>query len=190
MYIDIPVTACLNLLRSHEKLLIQLLVQLIENQTSLGGHQCGIRICVFLIADIHDRLALLIHIVQHPDKVLLVIAVIPVAFRHHGLHLLQSALHDIMHHGNGNLRLSQRIHLVDDILADPALLFRGESGQCPVRALCHRIDHFLYIEGFPASVLLYHIYIPVRSECFSVIDIFSDCLIKIASHLHHSLLKL
>ena len=189
MDIDIPVPAGLNLLRGHEKFLIQFLVQLIEHQAPLGGHKRRVRIGVLLVPDIHDGLALLVHIVQHPHKVLLVIAVVPITLGHHGLYLLQSALHDIMHHGNGNLVLLHLIDLINNILADTALVLRSKLCQSPVGALGHRIDHLLYIEVLPASVLLYHPYFSYRSEILPVIHFFPGCLIKITAHISHSLPK-
>ena len=163
MHVDITVPAGLDLLRGHKKLLIQFLVQLIEDQASLGGNQSGIRIGILLIPDVHDGLALLVHVVQHPHEVLLVVAVIPVALRHDGLHLLQRALHHVMHHRDRDLVAFQLIHLLDHIAADLPVFLVRKPGQGAVGALSHRIDDLLDIEHFLRSVLLDHLYIPLRS---------------------------
>ena len=169
MHVDITVPAGLDLLRGHEKLLIQLLVQLIENQASFGGNQSGIRVGVLFVPDVHDGLALLVYIVQHPHEVLLVIAVIPVALRHDGLHLLQRALHHVMHHRNRDLIAFQLIHLLDHIAADLPVFLVRKPGQGAVGALSHRIDDLLNVEHFLRSVLLDHLHIPLRPVLFSVI---------------------
>ena len=189
MYIDISVPAGLYFLRSHEKFLVELLVQLIENQASLGGYQRGVRIGILLVPDIHNGLALLIYIVQHPHKILFIVPVIPVTLRHHRLHLFQRAFHDIVHNGDRHIFQSQLVHFINHAPADPTLLFFRESGQCPVCALRHGIDHLLYIEGLPASILLYNPDIPAWLKSFAVIHIFPDHMIKITAHHHHSLPK-
>ena len=159
MDIDIAVPAGLNLFRSHEKLLVQLLVQLIENQASLCGNQRRIGIGVLLIPDIHDGLAFLVNIIQHADKVLFVIAVIPIAFRYDGLYLLQCALHDIMHDRNGNFAALQLIHLFNHIAAYFSFLFIRKFGKGTVSALSYRIDNLLHIKGFSCPVLLDYLHV-------------------------------
>ena len=162
VHIDIAVTAGLDLLGRHEEFLIQLLIELIENQTSLGCDQSGVGVGILFIADVHDGLALLIHIIQHADKVLLIVAVIPVALRNQRLNLLQSALHDVVHDGNRNLIRIQLIHLVDHILTDMSLVFLGKFRQGSVCTFPDSVDHLLYIERFLAAVLLDHIHMAFR----------------------------
>ena len=69
-----------DLFRGQEELLVQFLVQLIEDQAALGGYQCGIRVGIFLVSDVHDGLALFVDIIQHPYKILLIVTIIAVAF--------------------------------------------------------------------------------------------------------------
>ena len=170
MNIDIAVPTSLNLVRGHKEFLIKLLVQLVEDQTPFRGHQCRIRIGILLVSYVHDGLALFIYIIQHTHKVLLIIAVIPIALSHHRLHLLQSVLHDIVHHRNGDFLHTHLIDLVHHVLTDPAFLLHAELGQSPIGAFAYGIYDFLHIEGFSASVLLYHGHFPCRFEGFPVID--------------------
>ena len=88
MHINIAVTTCLNLFRGQEEFLIQFLIQLIKDQTTLGRYQSGIRIGIFLIPDVHDGLTLFIDIIQHPYEILLIVTIIAIAFCDDRLHLL------------------------------------------------------------------------------------------------------
>ena len=182
MNINIPIAACLNFFRGHEKFLIKLLVQLVKYQASLCGNQRGICVGIFLVADIHDGLTFFIHIIQHPHKVLFVITIIPVAFRHYGLHLFQSALHNIMHDRNGNFGCVQFVYLINYILANQAFFFAGKFRQCSVCAFSYRIDHFLHVKGFPAAVLFDDAHIYRREKLLPIIDVFGNCLFKITAH--------
>ena len=88
MDINITVPAGLDLFRGQEELLVQFLVQLIEDQAALGGYQCGIRVGIFLVSDVHDGLALFVDIIQHPYKILLIVTIIAVAFCNDRFYLL------------------------------------------------------------------------------------------------------
>ena len=66
MHINIAVATCLDLFRGQEEFLIQFLIQLIKDQTTLGRYQSGIRVGIFLVSDVHDGLTLFIDIIQHP----------------------------------------------------------------------------------------------------------------------------
>ncbi len=169
MDINVSVTTGLDLLGSHKKLLIQFLVELIKNQASLGGHQGRVRIGILLISHIHNGLALLVHIVQHPNKVLFIVAIIPVTLGHNRLHLFQCALHDIVHDGNGDFRLAQLVHLVHHILADMMLLLIGKLCQGTIGAFAHGVDHLLHIKGFLAAIFLDDIHRFLRLEYNAII---------------------
>ena len=84
----------LQFLGVHKELLVQLLIELIEDQAALGGDQRGIRVGIFLIADIHDGLAFLVYAVQHADKILLIVAVVAVAFGNLRPHRLKMCIRD------------------------------------------------------------------------------------------------
>ena len=88
MHINITVTTCLDFFRGQEEFLIQFLVQLIKDQTTLGRYQGRVRVGVFLISDVHDGLTLFIDIIQHPYKILLIVTIIAIAFCDDRLHLL------------------------------------------------------------------------------------------------------
>ena len=162
MNINITVAAGLNLLRRHKKLLIQLFIQLIKDQTSFRGYKRRIRIGVFLIADIHDRLALFVYIVQHTHKILLIVTVIPITLCHHRFYLFQCAFHDIVHDRNGDRAFIQLVYLFYDIIADMAFFFLRKLGQRPVGAFPYRVDHLLHIKIFFTAVFFDHLSRPVR----------------------------
>ena len=82
MNINISVVIGLDFFLGHKKLLIKLTVELIKYKASSCTYKGRIRIGIFLVAYIHNRLAFAIYIIQHMYKILLVIAIIPVAFGH------------------------------------------------------------------------------------------------------------
>ena len=162
MHIDITVAARLQFFGRQKELLVQFLVQLVEDQGTLGGNQCGVRVCILLIPDIHNRLALLVHIIEHAHKVLLIVAVIAVAFCHDRLHIFQSAFHDIVHHGNRDLI---NVHLIDFVhhrLADPALFILGKIRQRTIGRFSDSVDDFLDIKLLAGIVFFDHFYRPIR----------------------------
>ena len=63
MNINISITTCLNFLSCHEKFLIEFFIYFIKDQASFGRNQCTVCVAVFLITNIHDRLALLVNFV-------------------------------------------------------------------------------------------------------------------------------
>ena len=156
MYIDIAVPAGLDFLSGHKELLIQLLVELIEDKASLGGYKGGIRIGIFLVSDIHDGLALFVYIVHHPDKILLVIAVIPVRFGNDGLDLFKHAFHYVMHQRDGHLVHIQLIHPLYHLLADKVFFFLRKFSKRSIGRFPHRIYDLLDIKLLSGPVLLDH----------------------------------
>ncbi len=88
MDINIAILAGLQLVPGHKKFPVQFLVQLIEDQAPLCGHQGTVCVGIALIADIADGLALCIYIIHHMDEILLVVPVIPVALGHCRVHLI------------------------------------------------------------------------------------------------------
>ena len=112
MNIDITVSACLQLVPVHEKFPVQFLVQLIEDQTSLGSYQSTVCIGITFISNVANRLALGINVIHHMDKVFFIIPVIPVALCHRRVHTVESTLHDIVHILNIDVLLAQRLCLL------------------------------------------------------------------------------
>ena len=154
MNIDIAVTTCLYLLGGKEERLIEFLVKLVEYERTLGGYKSGVSVGILLVSDIHDGLALLVYVIEHAHKILLVVAVIPVALCNNGLNLFKGRLNDIVHYGYRDLVSLELIYLVADILAYLTLLLLGKLGQRPVCALAYGIDNLLYIELLVTAILL------------------------------------
>ena len=152
MDIDIAVPAGLQLLRIHKKLLVEGLVQLIKDQAPLGGHQRAVGIAVLFIADVHNGLTFFVHLVQHPDKILFVIPVIPIAFRHHGTDLVESPLHNIVHLGDGDLSKPPLLHLFLHKTADIVQLLLTEGIEHPVSGLVYRHHNFLHVKLFSGII--------------------------------------
>ena len=111
MNIDITVSACLQFITVHKKLPVQFLIQLIEDQASLGSYQSTVRIGITFISNVANRLALGINVIHHMDKVFFIIPVIPVALCHRRVYTVESTLHDIVHILNINIFLAQRFCL-------------------------------------------------------------------------------
>ena len=158
-----------------------------EERWSLGGNQGGIRIGILLVPDVHNRLALFIYIIQHANKVLLIIAVVTIALGYHGLYLLQSALNTVVHNRNRNFLIPKLIHLVYHKLANMSFLFICKFGQGPVCALSNGIDYLLDVKSLSASILFYDGNILCRFIFSSVINCLCMCLFKTARHFTHSL---
>ena len=111
MNINIALPASLQFFCCQEKFLIQLFIQLIKYQAALGRYQGAVGITVFLIANIHDGLTFFINLIQHMHKILLIIAVIPIAFGHQRIGVVQCAFHNIMHLADRYLFAGSRAHL-------------------------------------------------------------------------------
>ncbi len=132
MYINVSVAAGLYFLRRHEKFLIKLLVELIKNQAAFCGNKGTVRVRIFLVSDIHDGLALVIYVIQHSDKILLIITVIPVALCDDRLDFLQSTLHNIMHDRNRNFIGIQFVDALNDLCANIFLFLLRKLRQCAI----------------------------------------------------------
>ena len=156
MHINITVPARLDFLCCHEELLIKFLIKLIKDQASFGGYKGAVRIGIFLIPYIHDRLALFVNIIHHADKILLIIPVIPIAFCHDGFYLFQRAFHDIMHNGNRDLIFLKLIDFIYNILTNMLFFILCKLGKCPVCTFPHSVHYLLNIERLKASILLDH----------------------------------
>ena len=152
--VDIAIAAGLKLFGVHEKLLIQLLVELVENQTALGRNQRGVRIGVLAVADVHDGLALFVDAVQHADEILLVVAVIAVAFRNLGAHGLESGLDDVVHLPDLNICHGVVTDITLDMIADRFQLVVGKRIKHAVRAFIDGNHNFLDVERLSGMVFL------------------------------------
>ena len=182
MDIDITVPARLDLFRGHKKFLVKLLIKLIKNQAALRGDKGAVRISVLLVADVHDRLALLVDVVHHAHKILLVIAVIAVALRHNRLHVLQRTLHNIVHDLDRYLLLVQLVHLVNYRLADMTLLLLRKLREGTVCALPHCIDDLLDIKCLQTAILLDHFHTLIRLVLKTVILPIRTIRFKFTAH--------
>ncbi len=175
MDINIAVAACLQFLCRQEKFLIQFLIQLIEDQASLSRYKGRIRIGIFFVADIHDGLALFIDIIQHPDKILLIIPVIPIAFCHDRFHFFQCAFYNIVHNGDRDLVRIHLVHFFHYISADLLFLILRKIGQCTISGLTDSVDHLLDIELLQTVILLHYLDLPLRSVHLPIIDFLLFC---------------
>ena len=97
MNVNIAILTCLTLVARHEKLLVEIFIQLIEDKAALRRHQRAVRVGVALVADVADRLALRVDIVHHMDKIHFIIAVVTITLCDRRAYLLQRALHDVVH---------------------------------------------------------------------------------------------
>ena len=109
MNVDITFPARLQFFYCHKKLLIKGFIQLIKDQTALGGNQSTVCIAVFLISNVHNGLAFLVYIIQHPHKILLIIAVVPVTFCNQRIDLFQRSFYNVVHLSDGDQFL---VHLL------------------------------------------------------------------------------
>ena len=156
MDVNVAVTARLELLGGHEELLVEFLVQFVENKAPLGGNKRGICVGVLLVTDVHDGLALLVHLVQHAYKVLLVVAVVLVALCNVRICGLQSALNYVVHLGDGDFVRVERLCLLGDVAADIFDLSGGKLVHHAGGGLIYRVHHLLDIEFFLCIVLFYY----------------------------------
>ena len=154
MNIEIAVPDRLDFLRGKEEFLVKFPIELIENQTPLGGYQSTVRVGVLLVPDVHDGLTLGVHFIQHLDKILFVVPVVPIALGDGGVHSLQRPLHDIVHLGDGHLLYAKLRHPFFHELADEALLFLRKRDENTVRGFVDRVHHLLHVEIFQRPVFL------------------------------------
>ena len=108
MNVNISILACLQLITVHEEFPVKFFIQFIEDQTSLGGNQCTVRIGITLITDVTDRLTLRIHIIHHVNEIQLIISVVAIALGNCRIHTFQGAFHNIMHLLDLDLILPER----------------------------------------------------------------------------------
>ena len=158
MDINIAILAGLKLAAVHKELPVQLLVQLIKDQASLGGHQGAVRVGVALISDITDGLALGVHFVHHVDEIQLVIPIIPVTLCHSRIDLFQGAFHNIVHFLNGNALFSKRCRPLLGILADKLNFLTTEFIQDTGCGFIDGRNNLLYMKIFLGPVLFNHIH--------------------------------
>ena len=154
MDIDISVPARLQLVPVHEKFPVQLLIQFIEDQTSLGRYQSAVRIGIALVPDVADGLALRIYVVHHMHKIFFVVPVVPVTLCHCWIHLLQRPLRDVVHVLDIDPLFSQRLCTLLREPADILCLFIGKFVKDSGCRLVDCIHDLLHIKILPGSVLL------------------------------------
>ena len=152
MHVDIAVAARLQFLDREEEFLIQLLVELVEDQRALGGHQRGVRVGVLLVADVHDRLALAVDLIEHVDEVLLVVAVIAVALGDSRVDRLQRGLNDVVHFGDGDLVLAHLQHAAVHKGTDLPIVLVGKGDERSVGGFGHGSDDLLYVVVLACAV--------------------------------------
>ena len=157
MNINIAVLACLQLIAVHKEFPVKLLVQFIEYQASLGCNQRTVCVCIALVPDIADRLALGIDLVHHVDKIMLIISVIPVTLGNRRVYLLQSPLHNIVHFLDRNFFLPQGLRLVCGISAQEVNLLLRKAVHDPFRGFIDCPDYFLNVKFFFCSIFLNYI---------------------------------
>ena len=160
MDINIPIPTRLQLLGCHKKFLIKLLVELIINQRTLGGNKGAVGVAVFLVPDIHDGLAFFIHLIQHFYKILLIIAVVPIAFRNLRLHLLEGGFDDIVHFCDGDALPPQRACLILHEGADEIQLLLCEFYHGTISGFINCNHDLLHIPCFVGMILFDDIHKP------------------------------
>ena len=129
MNVNISVLTGLKLIPVHKELAVQLLVQLIKDQATLGGHQSAVGVGIGLVPDITDRLALCVHVIHHMDEIQLVVPVITITLRHSRIDSLQGSFHNIVHLLDLDLAFSKGLGVLLCEPADEILLFLGEGIQ-------------------------------------------------------------
>ncbi len=154
MDVDISVPAGLQFVAVHEKFPVQFFIQFVKNQTALRRHQGTVCVRIAFIPDVTDGLAFGIHVIHHMDKIFFVIAVIPVALCHRRIHLVQRALHDIVHILDVDPFFAQRFRLFLRKLTDKADLVLCKRIQDTGRRLVDRIDDFLHIKRLFCAIFL------------------------------------
>ena len=136
--VDIAVALGLKLLDIEEEFLIQLLVELVEDQAAAGGHQRAVGVGILLVADIHDRLGLLVDGVKHLHEIRLVVAVIPVGLGDGGADGVERSLDDIVHLVDADALYAQGLAFIRHKAADKVLLLVGKGIQHALGALVDR----------------------------------------------------
>ena len=162
MDINIPVFACLQFVSGHEKFSVQLFVQFVENQAPLGGNQRAVRISVALVTDVADGLAFGVHLVHHMDKIMFVIAVVPVAFCHRGVDRLQSPFHNVVHLLYGDLLFAQGLCLVLRVFAEKTYFLLRKLIHDTGCGFIHRTNNLLHIKLLSRAVFFNYIH-----HCFT-----------------------
>ena len=151
--VNVAVPTGLQFLGVHKELLVQLLIELIEDQAALGGDQRGIRVGIFLIADIHDGLAFLVYAVQHADKILLIVAVVAVAFGNLRPHRLKRRFDDVVHLPDLNLGHVMVTDITLDMIADRLQLILCKVVEDAVCRLIDGDNNLLDVKRFFGVIL-------------------------------------
>ena len=102
-------------------------------------------------------MALLVDAVQHPDEILLVVAVVAVAFGDLGADGVECRFHDVVHLPDLYLGDVHPLHIAFDIFANLTGFVGGEAVKNAVCRFIDRRDDFLDVEFFPGMVFLNHI---------------------------------
>ncbi len=159
MYVDITVPASLQLLCCQKEFLVQLLVKLIEYKAAFRGNEGAVRVGIFFIADIHYRLALFVHLVKHLHKILLIVAVITVAFCHLGIYPVKRSFDDIVHFSNKDTLLAHSPCLLFNETANEIQLFLCKLNKHTLCRFVYRNNDLLHVEILSCIVLLYYIHL-------------------------------
>ena len=158
MNIDIAFAARLKLLDRHEKLLIQLLVELIKDKRPLCRNQRRVGVGVFLVAYVHNRLALLVNLVKHMHKILLIVAVVSVALCNGRIHQIECALDYVVHFRNWDFILIHPKNTAVHKRGYLAYILVCEFHKCAECRFFNRDYNLFYIIFLFSSVLFYNVY--------------------------------
>jgi len=156
MNINITIFTCLQFIAVHEKFTIQLFIQLIKNQTSLGCNQRTVCICIALISDITNGLALGINFIHHMNKIMFVISVITVTFGNRRIHFFKCSFYYIMHILYGNFRFSHAFYFFCCIPADKINLLFCKLIKNPSCRFIYRSYNLLHVKFFFCPVFFYN----------------------------------
>ena len=157
MNINISILTCLQLVAVHKKLTIQFLIQFIKDQASLRSNQRTVGICIALVPDVTDCLALCIYVVHHVDKIKFIITIITIALGNCRIHTLQSSFNDIMHLLDLNLIFSKRICMLLCKTTDKIFFFRRKFIKDSCGRFVYCFHDLLRIKFFSCSVFLNYI---------------------------------
>ena len=169
MDVDVTVLAGLKFVPVHEEFPVELLVQFVEDQASLGGHQSAVGIGVALIADVTDGLALGVDLIHHVDKVLLVVPVIAVALGHSGIDLVQGSLHNVVHLRNRDAVFASLLRFLLGIFTDKGNLIFCKTVHNTARGFIDCGNDLVHIKFFLGAVLLDNVHMQSPSIILYVV---------------------